>query len=166
MPAVLLGCTETDARAPGIVMERKSCLRRRAGVYLPGRHARWFHASADFPRRADLRDGRGSTGRDLPKGGMPKHTAMPPDGPPSTGQRQPAVASALADLAARLKIGEGQIAVKSVEAVDWPDASLGCAQRGRMYAQVITPGYRILLEAGGKVYEYHASQTHAVLCSR
>ncbi len=172
MPAGSLGCTETDAPASqGIVMGTEIVLSAGGQEYIyradnarlvpcfpadfPGGRAPIFVTGAGLPRT-----------RDLPKGGMPKHTAMPPDGPPSTGQRQPAVASALADLAARLKIGEGQIAVKSVEAVDWPDASLGCAQRGRMYAQVITPGYRILLEAGGKVYEYHASQTHAVLCSR
>ena len=172
MPAGSLGCTETDGPAnQGIVMGTEIVLSAGGQEYIyragnarlvpcfpadfPGGRAPIFVTGAGLPRT-----------RDLPQGGMPRRTVLPPDGPPATGQRQPAVASALADLAARLKIGEGQIAVKSVEVVDWPDASLGCAQRGRMYAQVITPGYRILLEAGGKVYEYHASQTHAVLCSR
>ena len=34
-----------------------------------------------------------------------------------------------------------------------------------MYAQVITPGYRIVLEVDGKSYEYHAdTQRHVVYC--
>lgn len=172
MPVGSLGCTETDGPASqGIVMGTEIVLSAGGQEYIyradnarlvpcfpadfPGGRAAIFVTGAGLPRT-----------RDLPKGGIPKHTAMPPDGPPQTGQRPPAVASALADLAARLKLAETQITVRGVEAVDWPDASLGCAQRGRMYAQVITPGYRILLEAGGKVYEYHASQTRAVLCNR
>jgi hypothetical protein len=35
-----------------------------------------------------------------------------------------------------------------------------------MYAQVITPGYRIVLEADGKTYTYHTSQSHVVLCEK
>lgn len=45
----------------------------------------------------------------------------------------------------------------SVEAVDWSDSSLGCPQAGMMYAQVITPGYKIVVAAGGKNYEFHTS---------
>lgn len=43
------------------------------------------------------------------------------------------------------------------EEVEWPDASLGCPEPGMMYAQVITPGYHIVLEADGEEYEYHTS---------
>jgi len=72
---------------------------------------------------------------------------------------------ALADLAARLSVAPDAITVKAVESIDWPDASLGCPQPGMMYAQVITPGYRIVLEVDGKSYEYHAdTQRHVVYC--
>ena len=43
----------------------------------------------------------------------------------------------------------------SLEAVDWPDASLGNPQGEMFYAQVITPGYKIVVESGGKQYAYH-----------
>lgn len=76
------------------------------------------------------------------------------------------VAQAVADLAGRLAIAADAIQVRSVEAVEWPDASLGCPQPGMMYAQVITPGYRIVLEAAGKTYEYHSSHAHVVYCGR
>ncbi len=53
-----------------------------------------------------------------------------------------------------------------MEAVDWSDASLGCPEPGQVYAQVITPGYRVLLEAAGKEYEVHTDQIgrSAVIC--
>ena len=37
----------------------------------------------------------------------------------------------------------------------WPDSSLGCPKPNMNYLQVITPGYRIVLEAQGRSYEYH-----------
>ena len=76
------------------------------------------------------------------------------------------VAQAVADLARRLAIASDAIQVRMVEAAEWPDASLGCPQPGMMYAQVITPGYRIVLETAGKTYEYHSSHTHVVYCAR
>jgi len=67
------------------------------------------------------------------------------------------------DLAGRLAIEVNQIGLASVEAVDWPDASLGCPEPGRVYAQVITPGYRIVLETAGESYEYHTDTQQRVL---
>lgn len=77
-----------------------------------------------------------------------------------------AVAWAQADLAARLGVSIDQIAVVSVVFVEWRDASLGCPQPGMMYAQVITPGYRILLRGEEKLYEYHSARggDKAVFC--
>jgi len=68
------------------------------------------------------------------------------------------------DLAQRLGVSVEEIEVQAVEAVEWPDASLGCPQPGMMYAQVITPGYRILLQVGGKTYEYHSDRKRVILC--
>jgi hypothetical protein len=67
-----------------------------------------------------------------------------------------AVEQAKEDLANRKGIDKGQIAVIEVKAVDWPDTSLGCPEPGMMYAQVITPGYRILLSYDGQIYPYHS----------
>lgn len=42
------------------------------------------------------------------------------------------------------------------EAVLWPDACLGAAEPGELCAQVVTPGYRIIIErGGGQRIEYH-----------
>jgi len=85
---------------------------------------------------------------------------------PIPAQAAKAVAWAQADLAARLNVANDRIAIVSVEFVQWRDSSLGCPQRGMMYLQVITPGYRILLQGGEKLYEYHSAQgrDRAVLC--
>lgn len=57
--------------------------------------------------------------------------------------------------AAELGLSPDAITVESVEELDWPDASLGCPQPGMLYAQVITPGYRVIVTAGGQTYAVH-----------
>jgi len=69
------------------------------------------------------------------------------------------VAAAVDHLATELGISPAEIDVLSVEAVDWSDTSLGCPQPGMMYAQVITPGYRVILEARGERHEVHTDRT-------
>lgn len=78
---------------------------------------------------------------------------------------QGVVASAKAEVAARTGAPEAQIAVIRVEEVVWGDASLGCPQPEDIYAQVITPGYRIILSHKGKEYVYHSDQRgRVILC--
>jgi hypothetical protein len=71
---------------------------------------------------------------------------------------------ALADLAAKLNVSPDAITVQVVEPIEWPDASLGCPKPSMMYAQVITPGYRIVLEVNGESYEYHTGGGGIVRC--
>jgi hypothetical protein len=66
-----------------------------------------------------------------------------------------ATAAAVAELAARLDVKEDAITVVSADRVDWPDACLGVSQPDVACAEVITPGFRIFLEASGQKYEYH-----------
>jgi hypothetical protein len=70
------------------------------------------------------------------------------------------------DLAQRLDMSPEDILMVSVQAVDWPDASLGCPEPGMMYAQVITPGFRVVLEAEGQQYHYHSGGGNTVLCQQ
>lgn len=62
------------------------------------------------------------------------------------------------DLAARLKIGDGDVKVSSVSDKDFPDMSLGAPVNDEMSAQMISTGWQINLEAGGKNYEYRADK--------
>ncbi len=59
-----------------------------------------------------------------------------------------------------------EVKVISVEEVVWPDTSLGCPEPGMFYAQVLVPGYRIILEVGGKRVEVHTDlKGRVVICS-
>jgi hypothetical protein len=89
-----------------------------------------------------------------------------PEQPADPGALPPVVALAIQDLAVRTSLPALSIAVAELQAVEWPDSSLGCPQPGVLYLQVITPGYRIVLAAGGQRYTYHTDQgTRVVLCA-
>jgi hypothetical protein len=87
-----------------------------------------------------------------------------PGNQPDAGARMADVAKA--DLAQKLDVSVEQIQLVTVEAVDWPDASLGCPEPGKMYAQMITPGYQITLLARGKEYTYHSNLGDVFLCQK
>lgn len=78
-------------------------------------------------------------------------------------EAEPLIEMARQDLAQRENVDPGQIELQELEAVEFPDASLGVPQEGESYAQVITPGYIIVLNAGGQTYEYHAAGERVVL---
>jgi len=84
---------------------------------------------------------------------------------PELGQMARPVALAMRELASHKDILPGQIQVHSVEAMEWPDSSLGCPEEGMMYAQVLTPGYRIILEAEGSMTVFHSDLERVVLCN-
>jgi len=75
----------------------------------------------------------------------------------------PAVASAKTRLAAHLSITEDSIRVVSAEAVDWSDACIGIHEPGQMCAQVITPGYTIMVDVDGQSYELHTNTSGSVV---
>jgi hypothetical protein len=63
--------------------------------------------------------------------------------------------------------GRRQIHIKKLETINWPDTSLGCPEPGKMYAQVITPGYRITVAGRGVEGTYHTDrQGNFVFCSQ
>lgn len=62
-----------------------------------------------------------------------------------------------ADAARRAGIEVGDVRVTNAIAVTWPDGSLGCPEPGMAYTQALVPGYRILVRAGERLLEYHAS---------
>jgi hypothetical protein len=77
----------------------------------------------------------------------------------------PAVALARESLANEIGCAPESITVAQIDDVEWSDSSLGCAQPGMMYMQVITPGYRIVLEQSGRRYTYHTDRgRRAVRC--
>ena len=80
------------------------------------------------------------------------------------GEQEQAVEAAIEALVDKTGVGDDEIELVSVEAVQFRDSSLGCPQKGMMYLQVITPGYRVLLSLEGQTYDYRISGKRAVLC--
>lgn len=79
------------------------------------------------------------------------------------GKAQPLVEMAIEDLNDRLDISEEEITVVKVEATEFSDTSLGVPKPGESYAQVVTPGYIIVLEVNGDNYVYHGADDRIVL---
>ncbi|MFY9621963.1 MAG: hypothetical protein WAM70_18300 [Pyrinomonadaceae bacterium] len=68
------------------------------------------------------------------------------------------ISKARQDLAERLDVSESALTTVGIKQADFPDASLGAPLEDEMSAQVITPGWRIHLQAGGQTYEYRATE--------
>jgi hypothetical protein len=119
------------------------------------------------------------------RGTMPVRTAVPTVAPqreeatmtptparratevkPQDGAEQ-VVQLAREDLAQRRGFAPEGIRLVSVTAVQWRDASLGCPRPNTKYVQVITPGFKVVLEAEGRTYEYHTDAGRVVvLCEK
>lgn len=61
---------------------------------------------------------------------------------------------------------DAPIVVAVADEVTWRDAALGCPAKGMQYAQVLTPGFRIVLQYDGATYAYHAGNGDPFYCAR
>jgi len=69
------------------------------------------------------------------------------------------------DLIEKENVERQSISVNRAESVIWPDGSLGCAQPGEMYTMATVQGYWVVLQSGGKEFDYRASAGgHFFLC--
>lgn len=73
-------------------------------------------------------------------------TVVPGGGPPPSAQAEPAAGRAVALLAEWIAMPARTLRVVAAEAVAWPDACLGIQQPGMMCAQMVTSGFRVLLQ--------------------
>jgi hypothetical protein len=99
----------------------------------------------------------------VPTTGVTDGSADVPAGITPDPNSQQIVQIAVDDLAKRLQIGAEKISVSSVEATIWPDGSLGCPKQGVMYTQVLTPGFKLILEVEGRSYPYHTDENETVV---
>jgi hypothetical protein len=92
----------------------------------------------------------------MPPGDISIMTPIP--SMPASPSLQNLIEKAREDLAKKLSITTTLINVLEAKEVTWPDSSLGCPQPGMAYADVLTPGYLIILNANDYAYEYHTSK--------
>jgi hypothetical protein len=69
-----------------------------------------------------------------------------------------AVVASEQELGEAIEIPVDEIDFVSYERVEWPDACLGFAESGEMCAEVLTPGWLVILEAEGQRYEFHTDK--------
>ena len=67
-------------------------------------------------------------------------------------------AAAVQFAAAELDVDSASIQVISVDAVDWNNSCLGVDKPGEMCMDVITPGYRVLLDVDGREVAVHTNR--------
>lgn len=71
----------------------------------------------------------------------------------------PIVAKCKVDLAKRLELKTEDITVAEIKAMTWPNTALGMPETGKVYAQVQTPGSKVILEVHNAKYLYTTSET-------
>ncbi|MBX2996934.1 MAG: hypothetical protein KF893_00380 [Caldilineaceae bacterium] len=76
---------------------------------------------------------------------------------------EPAVAAVREQAAQDHGVDADAVEIISVETVEWPDACLGLAGPDEMCAQVITPGYRVVVAVDGEEYAYRTDLSGAVI---
>ena len=63
-------------------------------------------------------------------------------------------------VAEQLGLSDEALTLVSTEKVTWPDTSLGCPQPDMTYAQVLTPGWRVVLvDDEGQEYNVHTAES-------
>ena len=90
---------------------------------------------------------------------QPRDESLPPELPEDT---ESLVMLAKFDLTIKTGVDIEDITTRSIEETLFDDSSLGVPDPGMTYEAVITPGYIIILEAGGDLYEFHASGARVV----
>lgn len=75
-----------------------------------------------------------------------------PASPADEPEQIEAVDAAVEALAAQLGLEKEDIKLLKVEDAEWTDSCLGLGGPAESCLQVITPGYRVTLEAGGMLY--------------
>jgi hypothetical protein len=90
--------------------------------------------------------------------GQPIATGQSAVGPPPVVEPE-AVLAAVNSLAQSLGVDVSQIQVVNFEQVEWPDACLGLPQTDETCAQVLTPGFRVVLDVAGVQYEVRTDET-------
>ncbi len=97
-----------------------------------------------------------------------------PNGPAATPSSTGGAGELAQERAAELLAGELGVAVAglkvvSTTAMTWSDASLGCPQPDMGYAQVVTPGYLVLLrDSEGTEYKVHTNEdgSSVIVCDK
>jgi hypothetical protein len=95
-------------------------------------------------------------------------SVLPTPAPLSPAARE--VAETLKEqVADEVDVAPAALEAVAAEEVQWSDTSLGCPEPGKVYAQVIVPGWRIVFRGpSGEIYDVHTDETQErwVICDQ
>jgi hypothetical protein len=142
------------------LLDRQRLLATLIGIHsVEARHAAWLATllgTNPFPEAIDppltLEQSEANAGE-------PSRSPSLAGTPSAAGDAAPVIAAIAADLG----VPPESVQVVTMESRDWPDSSLGCPQPDMLYAQVITPGYLVLVEVSGERIEYHTDERGTVV---
>ena len=141
-------------------LDRRRLLPTLIGIHsVEARHAAWLATLLEtnpFPEAIDP-----ALTLEQSQDNSAEPTIVPPAAgtPGISGEMAPLVAAIAEDLG----VPPESVQVITMEPRDWPDSSLGCPQPDMLYAQVITPGYVVLVEVSGERIEYHTDERGTVV---
>ncbi len=64
----------------------------------------------------------------------------------------------LKEAAALAKVAHEKLVILRAQPVVWNDRSLGCPEPGMMYTQALVNGYWVVINAGGKTYDFRVAR--------
>lgn len=91
--------------------------------------------------------------------GAPTDRTLGPPGSVTVAAPDPAAQAVRRFVAGERGVDLAEVRLVTSEAVTWPDSSLGCPEPGQMYLQVLTPGYRVVVEVGGDQLTVHTDRS-------
>ncbi len=122
---------------------------------------------------SDLSDGAGGTGTTGPSATaqpgevttIPAQVPEPIVLPTQGGQVQSGevpqriLETILQDAAERTDVAPNDIEVVLGQFVIWADGSLGCPEPGMVYTQALVEGYRVVVDAAGRIVDYRVTES-------
>ena len=87
-----------------------------------------------------------------------KPAEQPATSPNIPAELQPMAEKAAGIAASTFHVKPEEVTVQTIQAVKWPDSSLGCPEEGMMYTQKETSGYLATVEVGGAAHAVHMNE--------
>ena len=141
-------------------LDRQRLLPTLIGIHsVEARHAAWLTTLLEANPFPEAIDRALTLEQSEANAGEPRDVPSAAGTPGASGE----TASLTAAIAHDLGVLPETVQVVSMEPRNWPDSSLGCPLPDMLYAQVVTPGYLVLVDVSGERIEYHTDERGTIV---
>ena len=141
-------------------LDRQRLLPTLIGIHsVEARHAAWLATLLETNPFPEAIDPALTLEQSKATAGEPRFVPPAASTPIASGETALVIAAIAEDLA----VPPETVQVVSTEPRNWPDSSLGCPKPDMLYAQVVTPGYLVLVDVSGERIEYHTDERGTVV---